>query len=383
MVFATGLEGCLLDPPEVVRTAERFGVLLNECSLTPAYEHAHLALARALPGSLTTLFGPQHGFLATEQDNMIETPHSVDPMSGARVFSLYSETRTPSPAMLEDIDVLLVDLQDVGCRVYTYIWTLHHCMQACAAACIPVVVLDRPNPIGGTIAEGPLLPRRYRSFVGEASIPLRHGLTIGELARLLNAEHAMGCDLHVVPMAGWSRSSLWRDAGGRDWLPPSPNLARLAGVQLYPGAVLLEGTRLSEGRGTTTPFEVVGAPGVDAVRLATDVGEVPGAILRPTAFVPTFQKHAGNTCSGVFVHVTDPVALRPVELTVRLLRALRRQDPVAMTWREPPYEYEEDLLPIDILAGGPWLREWVDSDTAPPELDVDAWWERVEPYRLY
>jgi len=382
----TGLEAALAAPPPALRTAQRVGVLLNDCSLTADFRLAHEALHDGL-GSVAALFGPQHGLWKTEQDNMVETPHATEPRMGIPVFSLYSETRTLTGPMLDAMDLLVVDLQDVGTRVYTYVWTLRHCMAACATRDIPVVVLDRPNPVGGITAEGPLLDDEFQSFVGEAPIPMRHGLTLGELARLLNHEQDLGCDLHVVPMDGWKRSMLWPDTG-LPWHPPSPNLPRWEGVAVYPGQVLLEGTTLSEGRGTTTPFELLGAPWLDPHALldALDPADFPGLVLRPTAFVPTFQKHAGEHCGAVFLHVADSRAVRSYRSTVALLAAMKRLWPDRFGWREAPYEYEDQLMPIDILAGSPALREAIDGGgdaMATTDLDATRWWQRVEPFLLY
>lgn len=392
-MIKTGLEVCRAAAsadslPEALRAPDlRIGVLLNDASLGADHAYAHTVLDAALPGSVSVLFGPQHGIWRTEQDNMVETAHGTDPLLQVPVFSLYSETRTLTPPMLDAMDVLVVDLQDVGTRVYTYVWTLRHCMAVCAQAGVPVVVLDRPNPIGGIVAEGPLLGDDFQSFVGEAPIPMRHGLTLGELARLLNGEQELGCDLHVVPMDGWKRGMHWPDTG-LPWLPPSPNLPRFEGTVVYPGQVLIEGTELSEGRGTTTPFELVGAPWLDGFRLIAelDPDDFEGLTLRPTAFVPTFQKHADQTCGGLFWHVTDARKVRSYRSTVALLQAIQRLWPADFAWRPPPYEYEEELMPIDILTGGTALRALLDG-TADREsvldLDKTAWWQRVEPFLLY
>lgn len=384
MAVLTGLDVALLEAPERLKKARAFGLVCNQASVTARFVHAADALHQRFPTQLTTLFGPQHGMWSTEQDNMIETGHST--YRGLKVFSLYSETRKPTDEMLRDLDLLVVDLQDVGTRVYTYIWTLVHCMQACAANGIDVLVLDRPNPLGGLVAEGARLDPAFRSFVGLCAIPMRHGLTIGELARHCNEALAIGCELQVVKMAEWRRSMLWPDTG-RAWVPPSPNLPRFEGCLTYPGQVLLEGTNLSEGRGTTTPFEQFGAPWLDARQLAESV-HVQGAVLRPVSFEPTFQKHAGAACHGLFVHVTDPFTFRSYRLTLQLLREIRRQHGDRIAWNDPPYEYEDTLLPIDILAGGPAVRTCIDEDRPDAEL-IDCsnapadWWQAVSPCLLY
>jgi len=381
----TGLELALADPPPRLRDARGVALLSNQASVTRDFVHAADALLERFPDTLCALFGPQHGLWSTEQDNMIETAHAR--YRGLPVYSLYSETRVPTAEMLDGIDLLLVDLQDVGTRVYTYIWTLTHCLEACAARNIEVMVLDRPNPLGGVVAEGALLEPEFTSFVGRAPIPMRHGLTLGELAVHCNAALDIRCELHVVRMRGWSRDMLWHDTGFA-WVPPSPNLPRIEGALVYPGQVLLEGTNLSEARGTTTPFEQFGAPGIDARALRDAVGEVPGAVLRPVSFEPTFQKWREQPCHGLFVHVTDAEVFRSYRMTLRLLRALRERHGDLLQWNQPPYEYEQRLLPIDILAGSPAARQWVDEAGDAQRLDqlVDApedWWSSVAPCLLY
>lgn len=387
--FQLGLESALADPPDALRQARRFGLVCNQASVDAAFRHAAVLLHERLPGRLAALFGPQHGLWSTEQDNMIETAHAVDARLGVPVHSLYSETRRPTPRMLDGLDLLVVDLQDVGTRVYTYVWTLVHCLEACAAQGIPVLVLDRPNPLGGELAEGPCLDPAFRSFVGLAPIPMRHGLTLGELGRCCNALLGIGAELHVAPMRGWDRAMLWPDTG-RAWLPPSPNLPRFDGALVYPGQVLLEGTNVSEGRGTTTPFEQCGAPWVDAWRLADALlaRGVPGCVPRPVAFEPTFQKWQGRRCGGVFLHVTDARAFRPYRTTLALLRIVRELWPAEFAWKPPPYEYEATLMPIDILTGGAAARAFVDGERPWSELDALAgapidWWSYVAPFLLY
>ncbi len=386
-----GLEAALATPPPILAQARAFGLVCNQASVDHRFHYSHDLLAARFPGRLQALFGPQHGLWSAQQDNMIETGHTRHPRLGVPQWSLYSETRKPTPEMLAGLDLLVVDLQDVGTRVYTYVWTLLLAMEACAEAGIPLLVLDRPNPIGGAVAEGPALDLAFRSFVGLAAIPMRHGLTLAELARLLREEHRIACDLHVQPMQGWSRGTLWPDTG-RAWLPPSPNLPRWEGTLVYPGQVLLEGTRLSEGRGTTTPFEVFGAPWLDPHALLDALGgpqAVPGAMLRPVFFEPTFQKWRGQGCGGLFVHVTEPAAFRSYAMTLRLLRTIRTVFAERFAWLPPPYEYETEKMPIDILTGGSQARAWIDdtaaTDDALPALAAAPadWWQRVRPFLLY
>jgi uncharacterized protein YbbC (DUF1343 family) len=292
--------------------------------------------------------------------------------------------------MLDGLDAVLFDLQDVGVRVYTFVWTMALAMEACAEKGVRFVVLDRPNPIGGVLREGPVLRAGYESFVGLHPIPLRHGLPCGELARWLNVERGIGCDLEVVPCDGWRRSTLWGETG-LPWVMPSPNLPTAASCAVYPGMVLLEGTNLSEGRGTTRPFELFGAPYVDPQALAQvlDGRLGAGVRLRPCHFEPTFQKHAGTTCGGGQLHVLEEHAFRPVHAAVALLVACRAIAPNAFDWRPPPYEYEERLMPIDILWGHDGLRTGVDGGASAEEIlegadaECVAFSQSVEPYLLY
>jgi uncharacterized protein YbbC (DUF1343 family) len=384
-----GLEVAVERPPDLLRGARAFGLVANQASVDHRFRHAPDLLHARFPGRLRALFGPQHGLWSTEQDNMIETAHGAHARLSVPVHSLYSETRKPSQQMLDGLDLLVVDLQDVGTRVYTYAWTLTHCLEACAQKGIPVLVLDRPNPLGGELAEGPALDLDCRSFVGRDAIPMRHGLTLGELARWCNDSMAIGADVHVVAMHGWHRGMLW-PATGRAWVPPSPNLPRHEGALVYPGQVLLEGTNLSEGRGTTTPFEQCGAPFVDPWQLLALLAArpLPGVALRPVRFEPTFQKWHGQACGGLFLHVTDAAAFRPFRTTLALLRSVRELWPDAFAWNPPPYEYETVKRPIDILAGGPALREFVDGERPWQQLDALAaapadWWQRVRRILLY
>ncbi len=309
--FQTGLEHCLADPPSSLRNA-RFGLLMNQASVDSSFRYACDLLAAKFPGQLAAIFSPQHGLWCEEQANMVESGHSRYEPLDLPIYSLYSETRQPTAEMLRGLDCFVIDLQDVGTRVYTFAWTIQNCLKACAAAKIPVVILDRPNPIGGTVAEGPLLNADYESFVGGATIPLRHGLTLGELANLLNTEQQIGANLEVVPMTGWSRAMHY-DETGRTWVPPSPNMQCTTTATLYPGQVLLEGTNLSEGRGTTIPFEVIGAPFVNPHELAKSLNsaELPGLAIRPLRFVPTFDKFQGQRCGGIASTLPMPTRFAP------------------------------------------------------------------------
>jgi len=375
----TGLDILLSDQAARLR-GRRVGLLAHPASVDRRLRHAVPLLHAALGGDLRALFGPQHGLRGETQDNMVEWRGYMDPLTGLPVHSLYGEYRKPTPAMLADLDVLVVDLQDVGARYYTFVWTLLLCLEACAEAGKEVVVLDRPNPLGGAV-EGNVLDPAWRSFVGLAPIPMRHGLTIGELALWLRAHCALDVDLTVVPMRGWRRDAYF-EVTGLPWVMPSPNLPTLESAVVYPGACLLEGTDLSEGRGTTRPFEILGAPWLEPDSLVRDLEPLtlPGVVLRPLHFQPTFQKHAGRLCGGVQVHVTDRAVFQSVLTYLAILTAARRLWPDRFAWKQPPYEYEVAKLPIDILAGGSRLREAVDGGADPREI-ADGWRREAAAFR--
>jgi uncharacterized protein YbbC (DUF1343 family) len=285
------------------------------------------------------------------------------------LYSLYSDTREPTGDMLRDVDVLVIDLQDIGARIYTYIYTMANCLKACARHGLEVVVCDRPNPIGGLEVEGPTLELGFESFVGQYPIPMRHGLTIGELARLFNEHFAIGARLEVSLMAGWTRAMFY-DETGLPWVMPSPNIPTLESAFVFPGVVLLEGTSASEGRGTTRPFELVGAPWVQAEQFAAELNQrgLPGVHFRSAVFEPTFQKHEGHSCGGCQVHVLDRRRFRPVQTGVTLIESIRAANPDRFAWRSPPYEYEHEKWPIDILAGSSSLRERIDAGGRAEEI---------------
>jgi len=361
-----GIERMLSGEAEHLRGL-RLGLIHHPASVTPSLDASSVELiGRGF--DLRALFGPQHGAHGEKQDNMVESAHFRDAVTGLRTHSLYGEVRKPTAEMLAGLDALLFDLQDVGVRVYTFVWTMALAMEACAEAGVRFVVLDRPNPIGGR-REGPVLRPGFESFIGLHPIPLRHGLTCGELARWLVRERGIDCDLEVVACEGWERGMHWR-ATGLPWVMPSPNLPTPESCEVYPGMVLLEGTNLSEGRGTTRPFEIFGAPFLDSGRLADALREAlgPGVKLRTCHFEPTFQKHRGTLCAGAQLHVTDPEVFRPVQAAVAILCAARSLAGDAFRWREPPYEYETEKLPIDILWGHAGVREGVDAGRGPEEI---------------
>jgi uncharacterized protein YbbC (DUF1343 family) len=387
-----GLENCLESPPKVLRNAARFGLLANQASVNNEFHYSSTLLARRFPGRLAAIFSPQHGFWGEQQANMIETGHGRDELLGVPVYSLYSETRKPTPAMLQGLECLVIDLQDVGTRIYTFAWTMMACLESCALAGIPVVVLDRPNPLSGDSLEGPLLDLHYASFVGRSAIPMRYGLTMGELAQWLNAQHKIGADLGVVKMSGWFRRMLWPDTG-RTWVLTSPNLPRWEGCLVYPGQVLLEGTNVSEGRGTTTPFEVFGAPFVSPIKLLAGLAhfKLAGLHLRPVRFLPTFHKWRDKSCGGFYLHVTEAASFRPLRTTLAIITTIRRLWPSEFAWRDPPYEYETVKAPIDILFGNCRFREALEKDAVKSSADLDellfldkaAWRKQVAEHLLY
>jgi uncharacterized protein YbbC (DUF1343 family) len=352
----------------------RAGLVVHPASMDRNLRHAIASCTGSKKFKVTTLFGPQHGILGQTQDNMIEWEGFRDPATGLPVYSLYGKTRKPLPAMLENIDVLIIDLQDVGSRYYTFIWTLDLCMQACHEAGKAVVVLDRPNPLNGLAVEGPVLDPEYASFVGLKQLPVRHGMTIGEIALYLCAEFYHGLDCRVVTMKGWKRK-MWYEGTGLPWVLPSPNMPTVETALVYPGMCLLEATNLSEGRGTTRPFEIFGAPFIRPATLvsALDEFKLPGVVFRPLSFLPTFQKHANLLCGGAQIHVTDREKFKPFKTGVAILKAIHNKWPREFSWKQPPYEYEEVKMPIDILAGTDRLRRdiesWKDLDA------MEKWWK--------
>jgi uncharacterized protein YbbC (DUF1343 family) len=379
MSIQLGLSRLFQDPAAAAPLrGKRIGLVCHEASVDEQCRHAvDLFLERppAEGARLTAVFSPQHGLWGQDQDNMIETAHGS--WKGVPLFSLYSETRKPTPAMLADVDTLVVDLQDIGTRIYTFAYTMSYAMEAAAELGKEVVVLDRPNPIGGEMVQGTMLDPAFRSFVGLYPMPTRHGLTMGELARWMNERQRLGisrsCTLHVVTMAGWPRGAYW-DTLGLIFVPPSPNIPVFESTLTFPGFVYFEGTGVSEGRGTTRPLEQCAAPFIDPERLIAHLDrEYPrwrnGAIVRPTGFTPTFQKHAGKMCLGVFVHPVDRLAFNPVVTGLALLRGIVALWPDAFAWKQPPYEYEHDKLPIDVIAGGPWVREWAEGRHAWADLE--------------
>jgi uncharacterized protein YbbC (DUF1343 family) len=368
-----GIEVLLDRRPRWLR-GERLGLVCHPASVDRQVGHSADRLREAVGKRLVALFGPQHGARGERQDNMVESPDYRDWRLGVPVYSLYGTVREPTEEMLRDVDVLLVDLQDVGTRVYTFVSTMIACLRAAARFKRKVVVLERPNPIGGEGVEGHALEPAFRSFVGEVpGLPMRHGMTMGELTRLANAELAIGCDLEIVPMRGWHRRDYWDDLG-RHWVAPSPNMPTPATALCYPGSVLFEGTNVSEGRGTTQPFELIGAPFIDPHRLAAHMNlhRLPGVCLRPAFFEPTYHKWHGQLCGGVQIHVLDRRRFEPYRTALVLLAAIRRLWPRPFQWRPPPYEYEQDRMPIDLICGTCAVRRHVAAGSPPSALHRSA-----------
>ena len=365
----SGLEELLARPGRL--RGVRVGLIANPTTVTPDLVHASLALKQSRAFRLTALFGPEHGIWADAQD-LVEVEDSRDPTTGLPVFSLYGKTRIPTAEMLSGVDALLFDVQDVGARYYTFIYTMLHALQACARYRRRLVVLDRPNPLGGTALEGNVLEPEYLSFVGMHPLPPRHAMTVGELALLFREELGLDADLQVVRMRGWRREMAFEETG-LPWVMPSPNMPTVDTAWVYPGGCLVEGTNLSEGRGTTRPFELVGAPWLDPWRLASDLEKecLPGVRFRPVSFTPTFSKHAGALCHGVQVHVFERARLRAFETGLHLIDALIRQNPSAFEFL--PGSWEGRAPHFDLLCGVADLRPMLLART--PVAEIARSWQ--------
>jgi uncharacterized protein YbbC (DUF1343 family) len=370
----TGLDLFEKKWPRALRGAKA-GLLVHPASIDRGLRHASNLLMKSRKVELRALFGPQHGIHGQTQDNMVEWEGFRDPRSGLPVYSLYGRHRKPSPRMLKDIDILVIDLQDVGARYYTFIWTMELCLEACSEAGKPVVVLDRPNPVGGQVMEGPVQEYGFLSFVGLKPLPVRHAMTSGEIALYLAGEFHPGAELHVITMEGWKRD-MWFDHTGLPWVLPSPNMPTLETATVYPGMCLIEGTNISEGRGTTRPFEIFGAPFIDPERLVKRLSgfRLPGVRFRPLFFEPTFQKHRGMICGGAQIHITDRDAFRPFKTGVAVLKAIHDLYPGEFRWNLPPYEYEYEKMPVDVLAGTDRLRHDLQHGRGLKEME--QWWRR-------
>jgi uncharacterized protein YbbC (DUF1343 family) len=397
-----GLDRLIAEPAlRAPLAGRRVALLAHPASVTRDLTHAIDALAALPEITLTAAFGPQHGLRGDKQDNMMESPDYRDPQHGIPVFSLYGQVRRPTDEMMSSFDVLLVDLQDLGCRIYTFITTLRYVLEAAAAHGKAVWVLDRPNPAGRPV-EGLRLREGWESFVGAGPMPMRHGLTMGELGHWFIAQLGLQLEYKVIAMQGWQPDAApgygW-PLGERNWVNPSPNAANLSMARAYAGTVMLEGVTLSEGRGTTRPLELFGAPDIDARALLAEMQRLAphwlqGCRLRECWFEPTFHKHAGKQCNGVQIHVEDAAydhaAFKPWRLQALAFKALRNIQSEYAIWRDFPYEYEFERLAIDLINGSPLLREWVD-DAASTPADLDAltipdeasWAKEREAFLLY
>ncbi len=349
------------------------GLVVHPASVNRSLKHSIDVALKSKKFRLKSLFGPQHGIRGETQDNMIEWDGFKDKKTGLPVYSLYGHTRKPESQMLKNIDVMVIDMQDVGSRYYTFIWTMELCMQACLEISKSIIILDRPNPIGGYITEGPVLDTDYSSFVGLRPLPVRHGMTIGEIGNYLRNEFYSFLDFHVIAMRGWKRDMFFDDTK-LPWVLPSPNMPTIDAAIVYPGMCLLEGTMLSEGRGTTKPFEIFGAPFIDSDALVDRLKEfnLPGVVFRPMYFQPTFQKYAGKLCGGAQIHVTDRKKFKSFKTGVAIIKAVYDLYPDDFKWKEPPYEYETIKMPIDILAGGSRLRNDIEDGKGIDEME--EWW---------
>ncbi len=375
-----GIEKLLETSPKWLKE-KRIGLLVNQASVDSHLRHTADLLMQSYPHNIKALFGPQHGIRGEKQDNMVESDDFIHPRFNLPVFSLYGATRIPTREMLEHIDLLIIDLKDVGTRVYTFISTMVYCLEAAKQYDKKVVVLDRPNPIGGDKLEGNLLKDEFRSFVGVYPLPMRHGLTIGELALLFNQHYKIGCELEIISMDGWNRSMLFNETG-LHWIPPSPNMPTPATAMVYPGQVILEGTNLSEGRGTTNPFELFGSPFIDPHQLKkkVDSRKLRGIHLREVFFQPTFNKWENEVCGGLHIHVTDARTYQPYVTTLAIIQDIITLYPHHFAWRTPPYEYEKEKIPVDIITGDKSLREGIERQKEIADLEK-TWQKELQDFK--
>jgi uncharacterized protein YbbC (DUF1343 family) len=368
-----GVEVLLGEKVNLIRGL-RVGLVCNQASVLPeSFRHEADVFAESTDFKLTTLFGPQHGIRGDVQYNMIETPHVRDERTGIMVYSLYSETREPTEEMLADLDAIVVDLQDVGCRIYTFIYTMANCMRAAKKFGKKVIICDRPNPIGGISVEGNITEDAFKSFVGQFELPTRHGMTIGELAKMFNEHFDIGCDLEVVEMTGWNRE-MWGDETGLPWILPSPNIPDVDTCVVFPATVHIEGTELSEGRGTTLPFFLNGAPFIDPCAWAAELRKLdfPGVAFREAYFRPTFAEFTGETCGGVQLHVTDRNSFTPVIVGIAMVKTIYNMYPDKFQWRQSAYEYVFDKNPFDVICGTDKVRKLIETGNPLKEIE-DSW----------
>ncbi len=375
-----GVEKLLEDLPQILE-GPRVGLVCNQASVDHELRHAADLFHEHPDINLTSFFGPQHGIRGDLQDNMIETAHSVDDITGVPIHSLYSETRDPTEQMLKDVDILVIDLQDVGCRIYTFAYTMANCMRAAKRFDKKVLVCDRPNPINGLAVAGNVLEPAQSSFVGQFPIPTRHGMTLGELALMFNEHFGIGCELEVVTMDGWKREQ-WHDETTAPWVMPSPNMPTVDTATVFPGAVHFEGTELSEGRGTTRPFELIGAPYLVASDYASALNAIGlrGVYFRSCVFRPTFQKHAGLSCGGVQIHVTDRGQFEPVLAGVAMVKVAYQLYSDSFRWKQPPYEYVYDRNPFDVISGTAKLRKAIEEGVSLEAIE-ESWQEPLAEFK--
>ncbi|MEA1887561.1 MAG: DUF1343 domain-containing protein [Bacteroidota bacterium] len=360
-MVTTGLDNFDTNVLPIIRN-KKTGIVCHASSISRKFDHIIDIVYHSAPVKLAAIFGPQHGLFGQTQDNMIEWEGYIHPGYKVPVYSLYGKTRKPTEEMLDKIEILLVDLQDVGARPYTYVWTLKHCMEACAERDIPVVVIDRPNPLGGIKRDGALLKREFYTFVGGAEIPLCHGMTMGEMAQWINEKEGINCRLTFIKMEGWHRAMTWCDTG-LPWVLPSPNMPSVNTAMVYPGMVLVEALNISEGRGTTLPFELCGAPFLDINKIITELDKmkIPGCTFRPHNFIPTFHKFEGEDCQGMQIHITDYSVYEPVYTAACIFKKINDISG-NLHFNDPPYEYEEVLIPFDILSGDSNLRKAISGN---------------------
>ena len=373
MTVVTGLDSIKQGSGWSEKFPGKVGYVAHAASVDQQLQHGISIFKETFGSKFTKIFSPQHGLVGDVQDNMIESDHFHHPYFDLPVYSLYSETRKPTPEMLSGLDHVFVDLQDVGTRIYTYIYTMTYMMEVCAALDIEVIILDRPNPINGLQLEGNMLEPAFTSFVGRHPLPVRHGMTIGEVAIMANRFWEINCRLEIIPMKGWDRA-MYFDQTGLPWVLPSPNLATLDAALTFPGTVLFEGTNLSEGRGTTRSLETIGHPAIEPYGLLGTLNQLfsgyqlEGFTLRPVNFIPTFQKHQDKVCGGYQIHVTNATKFQPWKVGQLLCHTLYHELGEDFNWKQPPYEYEYDKMPIDILNGSDKLRLWVENKGAYEEL---------------
>jgi len=377
----TGLESLLKDFPSKLK-GKKIGILCHAPSITKEFEHITTIFFKRDDCRLAAIFGPQHGIHGQTQDNMIEWQSQRHPLFDIPLYSLYGQNRKPTPEMLNGIDIFLIDLQDVGARLYTYIWTVKLCIEACSEAGIQVWVLDRPNPIGRLPFDGPVLKKEFFTFVGGASIPLCHRMTIGEMAQWIKEKYYPGCELNVVWMKNWKRSSIFSETG-LPWVLPSPNMPSVQTALVYPGTVLIEALNLSEGRGTTIPFELFGAPFIDQEKLKKnlDARHIEGCAFRPHEFIPAFHKFSGELCYGMQIHIKDISHFKPVTTAFEILDAIiETTEAGALSFKMPPYEYEYKLMPFDILSGDSGMRETL-TGRYNIRIEKERWAYEIEEFR--